>query len=101
MLAIGYPLGHIKIKGSSLGVAAVLFVGLAIGSLSPELKLPEILSTLGLALFVYTIGLSSGPGFFASLRRKGLRDNLLAVSMIIWPLFSCWGRPTCSTSSPL
>lgn len=80
--AIGYPLGHIKIKGSSLGVAAVLFVGLAIGSLSPELKLPEILSTLGLALFVYTIGLSSGPGFFASLRRKGLRDNLLVIGMI-------------------
>lgn len=77
--AIGYPLGHIKIKGSSLGVAAVLFVGLAFGSLHPDLKLPEIVYTLGLVLFVYTIGLSSGPAFFASFRRKGLRDNLLIV----------------------
>lgn len=77
--AIGYPLGHIKIKGSSLGVAAVLFVGLAFGSLHPDLKLPEIVYTFGLVLFVYTIGLSSGPAFFASFRRKGLRDNLLIV----------------------
>lgn len=80
--AIGYPLGHIKIKGSSLGVAAVLFVGLAIGSLHPDLKLPEIIYVLGLVLFVYTIGLSSGPGFFASFRRKGLRDNLLVVGVL-------------------
>lgn len=81
--AIGYPLGHIKFKGSSLGVAAVLFVGLAIGSLHPDLKLPEIIYVLGLVLFVYTIGLSSGPGFFASFRRKGLRDNLLVVGALI------------------
>jgi putative transport protein len=81
--AIGYPLGHIKVKGCSLGVAAVLFVGLVIGSLHPDLKLPEIIYTLGLVLFVYTIGLSSGPGFFASFRRKGLRDNLLAVGGLI------------------
>ncbi|MFN8457262.1 MAG: aspartate:alanine exchanger family transporter [Anaerolineae bacterium] len=80
--AIGYPLGHIKIKGSSLGVAAVLFVGLAFGSLHPDLKLPEVIYVLGLVLFVYTIGLSSGPGFFASFRRKGLRDNLLVVSVL-------------------
>ncbi len=81
--AIGYPLGHLKFKGSSLGVAAVLFVGLAIGSLHPDLKLPEIIYVLGLVLFVYTIGLSSGPGFFASFRRKGLRDNLLVVGVLV------------------
>ncbi|MBI1878555.1 MAG: transporter [Chloroflexi bacterium] len=81
--AIGYPLGQIKIRGSSLGVAAVLFVGLAIGSLHPDLKLPEFTYLLGLVLFVYTIGLSSGPGFFASFGRKGLRDNLLVVGTLI------------------
>lgn len=80
--AIGYPLGRIKIGGSSLGVASVLFVGLAIGALDPNLKLPEIIYTLGLVLFVYTIGLSSGPGFFASFRRKGLRYNLLVVGIL-------------------
>ncbi len=81
--AIGYPLGKIKIGGSSLGVAAVLFVGLAIGALHPDLKLPEIIYSLGLVLFVYTIGLSSGPGFFASFRRKGARDNLLVVAVLV------------------
>lgn len=81
--AIGYPLGRIKVKGSSLGVAAVLFVGLAVGALSPELSLPDIVFLLGLVLFVYTIGLSSGPGFFASFRRKGLRDNLFVLIMIM------------------
>lgn len=80
--AIGYPLGRVKIKGTSLGVAAVLFVGLAFGALHPDLKLPEIVYTLGLVLFVYTIGLSSGAGFFASFRRKGVRDNLLILGVL-------------------
>lgn len=82
--AIGYPLGRIKIRGINLGVAAVLFTGLAIGALHPDLKLPEIIYLLGLVLFVYTVGLSSGPGFFASFRRKGLRDNLFVVGMLVF-----------------
>lgn len=80
--AIGYPLGRINIRGSSLGVAAVLFVGLAIGSLHPDLKLPEIIYVLGLMLFVYTIGLSSGPEFFASFRREGVKYNILCAAVI-------------------
>lgn len=80
---IGYLIGRIKIGGSSLGVAAVLFVGLAFGALHPEMGLPEIIYLLGLVLFVYTIGLSSGPSFFASFRGTGLRDNLLVVAMIV------------------
>ena len=81
--AIGYPLGLLRLGGSSLGVAAVLFVGLAFGALDPDLKLPEIVYQLGLVLFVYTIGLSSGPGFFRSLKRKGLRDNLFIAAMLL------------------
>ncbi|MCG3154721.1 MAG: Aspartate/alanine antiporter [bacterium] len=84
--AIGYPLGQIRIHGSSLGVAAVLFVGLAFGGLHPELKLPEIVYLLGLVIFVYTIGLSSGPGFFTSFRRSGLRNNLLVLGMLVLAL---------------
>lgn len=84
--AIGYPLGQIKIGGGRLGVAAVLFVGLAIGSLHPDLKLPEIIYLLGLIVFVYTIGLNSGAGFFASFRRKGLRDSLLVVGMLAFAM---------------
>ena len=81
--AIGYPLGLLRIGGSSLGVAAVLFVGLAFGALDPDLKLPEIIYQLGLVLFVYTIGLSSGPGFFRALKRKGLRDNLFIAGIVL------------------
>lgn len=82
--AIGYPLGRIRIRGSSLGVAAVLFVGLAIGSIHPDLKLPEIVYMLGLATFVYTIGLASGPAFVASLQRDGMRNNLLVIGMLVF-----------------
>jgi putative transport protein len=77
--AIGYPVGKVRIGGSSLGVAAVLFVGLAFGALDPALALPEVIYLLGLVLFVYTIGLASGSIFFGSLRRKGMQYNLLVV----------------------
>jgi putative transport protein len=81
--ATGYLLGRLQVKGVSLGVAAVLFVGLAVGALDPRLKLPEGLFDLGLVVFMYTIGLSSGPGFLATLRRKGLRDNGLALGVLL------------------
>lgn len=81
--ALGYAIGRIKIKGASLGVAAVLFVGLFIGSFSPELRIPDFVFTFGLAVFVYTIGLTSGAGFFQSFSGKGLRDNLFIGSMIL------------------
>jgi putative transport protein len=80
--AVGYAIGRIKIKGASLGVAAVLFVGLAVGALDPDLKLPAVIFELGLVLFVYTVGLASGPGFVASLTREGLRNNLGAVAVL-------------------
>ena len=80
--AIGYLVGRVAVGGFRLGVAAVLFVGLAFGSLDPDMKLPDIVFQLGLLIFVYTVGLASGPGFFAALRRKGLRDNVLVLSVI-------------------
>ena len=83
VVGLGYLLGNVKIRGISLGVAAVLFVGLAFGALSPDMRLPPILVDLGLIIFVYTIGLSSGPGFFASFRRKGLRDNTFVFLMLL------------------
>src|SRR5512144_2269910 len=81
--AIGYPLGRIRVWGTSLGIAGVLFAGLGVGALHPDLKLPEVVYLHGLAVFVYTVGLSSGPGFFASFRRKGLRDNGLVVAVLL------------------
>ena len=80
---LGFLLGRIRIAGAQLGVAAVLFVGLAFGALDPSLKLPEIVYQFGLALFVYCVGLSTGPAFFRSFRGKGIVYNLLTVGIII------------------
>ena len=81
--AIGYPLGRIKIHGTSLGVSAVLFVGLAFGALHPDIKLPEIIYRLGLVIFVYSLGLTSAPMFFDSLRKKGLSYNILILICLV------------------
>lgn len=81
--ATGYLIGGLSIGGFRLGVAAVLFVGLAIGSLDPEMRLPDVIFQLGLIVFVYTVGLAGGPGFFAAFRRKGLRDNVFVLAVIV------------------
>lgn len=81
--ATGFLVGRIKIGGFRLGIAAVLFVGLAIGSLDPAMRLPDIVFQFGLIVFVYTVGLAGGPGFFAALRREGVRDNLLVLGVIL------------------
>ncbi|MEM7104714.1 MAG: TrkA C-terminal domain-containing protein [Bacteroidota bacterium] len=82
--SIGYFIGTIKIKGSRLGVAAILFTGLFFGAIDPRLQVPEIILVLGLSLFVYSIGLSSGPAFFASYRRNGFRDITFIASILLF-----------------
>ncbi|MEM6765057.1 MAG: TrkA C-terminal domain-containing protein [Bacteroidota bacterium] len=72
--AIGYGLGSITIRGNKLGVAAVLFVGLFFGALDDKLQIPNIIFLLGLAIFVYSIGLSSGPGFMAAFQGKRQKE---------------------------
>lgn len=81
--SLGYLVGSIKVRGTSLGVAAILFTGLAIGAIDPRLHLPEIILQLGLSIFVYSIGLSSGPAFFKSYRKNGFREILFILSMLI------------------
>ncbi len=80
--ATGVLLGRVKVRGFSLGVAAVLFVGLGAGAFDAALGLPELVLQFGLALFVYTIGLGSGAGFFAALRRRGARDGALVLGAL-------------------
>lgn len=82
VIALGYGLGSIRIRNFKLGVAAVLFVGLGFGALAPDLQVPQILIFLGLAIFVYTVGLSSGPAFFAGFRKDGPRDLVFALLTI-------------------
>ena len=75
VLAMGYAAGRVSLGGVQLGIAAVLFAGLAAGTLDSRLQLPEFVRSFGLVMFVYSVGISSGPGFLASLRRRGLRDT--------------------------
>ncbi|MCL4836617.1 MAG: transporter [Thermoanaerobaculia bacterium] len=82
VIGLGYLAGSVRIFGFQLGVVAVLFVGMAIGALDPRLALPEHIYVIGLVLFVYAVGLASGPGFFASFRKRGLGSNLLALGLL-------------------
>jgi putative transport protein len=82
VVAGGQLLGRLRVGGVRLGVAGVLFVGLAVGGLDARLALPEVVLSLGLGLFVYCLGLSFGPGFTATYRRAGLRPTMAALAVI-------------------
>ena len=82
---LGLLIGSIKIRGIKLGVAGMLFSGLLLGHLGLTLE-PHLMSFLkefGLALFVFTVGLQLGPGFFNSLKKDGLKLNALAVLIVL------------------
>ncbi|MFN3346105.1 MAG: transporter, partial [Chloroherpetonaceae bacterium] len=82
-IGFGYLLSKVEFKGVGLGVASVLFVGLAVGAFGEgRFKVPDVVGQLGLLLFVYTVGLQSGPGFFRILRQRGVSLTLLAVVSI-------------------
>ena len=81
--SLGYLVGTFKVRGQSLGVAAILFMGLLFGAIHPQLQIPEITLILGLSIFVYSIGLSSGPAFFSSYRENGYKDFLFVFLMIL------------------
>ncbi len=83
VIGIGYLLGQIKIYGFSLGVAAVLFVGIAFGALDKQLALSDEIYVIGLVLFVYSVGLQSGPSFFSSFNQKSLKSNLFVIAVLI------------------
>ncbi|MBD5213513.1 MAG: putative transporter [Bacteroidales bacterium] len=81
VIAAGVFLGKLKIAGVSLGVTFVLFVGILMGHFGYIVN-PEVLKFIrefGLILFIFSIGLQVGPGFFASFRKGGIRLNGLAV----------------------
>jgi putative transport protein len=82
VIGLGYLVGQIKVFGFSLGVSAVLFIGIAFGALDKRLGLPESMYIIGLVLFVYAIGLQSGPSFFASFQKRGFRTNGIAATLL-------------------
>lgn len=81
----GLAFGNIKVRGVGLGIAGVLFAGLVFGHFGVKVNhdVMEFLRDFGLILFVYSIGLRVGPGFFSSLRDQGLKLNLLASAIVL------------------
>ncbi|MCQ2294835.1 MAG: putative transporter [Bacteroidales bacterium] len=84
-IAAGLYLGQFKIKGVSLGVTWVLFVGLILShfGMVPDSSMMTFIKDFGLILFVYAIGLQVGPSFFSSLKEGGLKLNIVAIVMIV------------------
>lgn len=88
----GYLLSHLKVRGVGLGVAAVLFVGLALGAWGgPAFALPELVAQFGLLLFVYSIGLAAGPSFFKVLKERGVAIAAVAAGAIGLAALATWG----------
>lgn len=83
--AAGTALGKLQVRGVGLGVAGVLFAGLLLGhfGLSPNHEVLDFVREFGLILFVYTLGLQIGPGFYSSLRERGLQLNLFAAAIVL------------------
>ncbi|MGL4518527.1 MAG: aspartate:alanine exchanger family transporter [Phocaeicola sp.] len=79
IVALGFMLGRIKIKGLSLDVSAVIFIALLFGHFG--VIIPKELGNFGLVLFIFTIGIQAGPGFFDSFRSKG--KVLIVITMLI------------------
>ena len=85
VIAVGLGLGSIRICGINLGVAGVLFAGLVFGHYGVTIneQVLEFTREFGLILFVYTIGMQVGPGFFSSLKHNGLSLNLMAAFIVV------------------
>lgn len=83
-IASGIMLGRLKILGISLGVTWVLFIGLFLSyaGIGVGLDVQHFLKEFGLILFVFSIGLQVGPGFFSSLKKNALHNNLLAAGVV-------------------
>ena len=79
IVALGFMLGRVKIMGLSLDVSAVIFIALAFGHWG--VSIPKELGTFGLVLFIFTIGIQAGPGFFHSFRSKG--KTLILITLLI------------------
>jgi putative transport protein len=87
---VGMALGSLKFRGIGLGTAGVLFAGILVGHFGEQIdqRTLNFVKEFGLILFVFTIGLQLGPGFFATLRQQGVKMNLIAASIVILGAFT-------------
>ena len=93
VITLGLCLGKIRVKGVSLGLAWILFIGLIFGhfSLNLDEHLLHFLKEFGLILFVYSIGLEVGPSFFSSFKNGGKSLNLLSIIVIAISIMTTLG----------
>ena len=85
VIAIGLYLGKFKLKGISIGSTWILFVAILLShfGLRVDTTVLSFMKDFGLILFVFSIGLQVGPGFFHSFKKGGLQLNLLAVALVL------------------
>ena len=83
--SVGLAFGSLGIRGVRLGAAGVLFAGIFFGQLGMHIdeRILEFVRDFGLLLFVYTVGLQVGPGFFASVKHQGLQLNALGAGVVL------------------
>ncbi|MBS7277458.1 MAG: putative transporter [Bacteroidales bacterium] len=84
-ITIGLLLAKLNIKGITIGSTWILFIGILMGhfGLIPDPKVLSFMKDFGLILFVYSIGLQVGPGFFSSFKNGGVKLNMLAVGLVL------------------
>src|ERR1700758_4869553 len=90
-IGLGYLVGQINVFGFSLGIGAVLFVGLAIGAFAPKAQIAGPIGLIGLIMFLYGIGILYGRQFFEGLSGVGKTYNLLALVAVVAGLFVALG----------
>lgn len=90
-VGLGYAVGQISIFGFSLGIGAVLFVGLALGGIAPKAQIAGPIGLIGLIMFLYGIGILYGRQFFEGLFGPGRLYNLLAFIGVVAGLLVALG----------
>lgn len=85
VIALGLYLGKFKFKGISIGSTWILFIGILLShfGLRGDPHILAFMKDFGLILFVFSIGLQVGPGFFHSFRKGGLTMNMLAITLVL------------------
>ena len=93
VIGAGIFLGRFKVKGISLGSTWILFLGILMGHLGfkADLDVLHFVKEFGLILFVFSIGLQVGPGFFHSFKSGGVKMNLLATLCVLLAVAVAWG----------
>ena len=91
VIAAGIQLGKIKVFGVSLGITLVLFVGIILGHFGFTINhnVIHFFKEFGLILFVYSVGMQVGPGFFSSFKQGGITLNMLACGIVLRCLDGC------------